>query len=248
MVQVLRAQNDNAPFTAEFENLPEVFLRTYQREMMGWARDLEARGPLLKIAPWQRPDSTILSVDHQPTIMLRCDLLKHAISGKLVMKIQPDSEADVAAVARHVEALPGIMAAHRAKAAAIRDTPKSYVSAEFVGIPDYFVERYGFELREWGRNLKKIGLKKHIILREGTLSDLSPNEEQGAVLLQVSLVADVERYKNDQLKLIIKPETDQDDMLIRKHCEKLQKAGIAAVAQLVEPERPWMPFMPTIES
>lgn len=246
MAQVIRAQNDNSPVQGEFENLPEAFLNVYRRELMDWARDLENRGPFLDIDPWQRPDATILSVDYQPKIRLRCDLLAHPVSKKIIMRVQPDSESDIAAVARHVEALPAIMRALRAKAAAIRDTPKSYVSAEFLGIPDYFVERYGLELREWGRNLAKIGLRKHIILREGTLSDLSPNPEQGAVLLQVSLVADVERHKNGEIKLLIKAETEQDDMLIRKHCEKMQKMGIAAIAQLVEPERPWVPFMPTI--
>lgn len=245
--QIIRAQNDNSPVQGEFESLPEEFLRVYQRELLDWARDLQNRGQFLTINPWQRPDATILSVDWQPNITLRCDLLAHPVTRKMIMRVQPDSEADVEAVRRHVEALPAIMRAHKAKAAAIRDTPKSYVSAEFLGISDYFIERYGFELREWGRNLARIGLRKHIILREGTLSDLSPNPEQGAVLLRVSLVADVERHKNGEIKLLIKPETEQDDMLIRKHCEKLQKMGIAAIAQLVEPERPWIPFVPTID-
>jgi hypothetical protein len=112
----------------------------------------------------------------------------------------------------------------------------------FDGIPDYFVERYNDELEAWGRNFGKIGPEKHIVLREGYLADLSPSEEQGAVLLVVSLIARMEKFRE---RVTVSPKTEQDEALIRRHCEKLERAGIRPQAVLKEPERPWLPFMPS---
>lgn len=245
-MNVMRAANDNPGLDAKFERIPEAFLIAYQNELMGWAARLEERGPLLMIDLWNPPGATVLTAGWQGQVTLRCDLFAHPVSKKRRFVIQPNSEADAARVATHCEALPKIMQAHRDAAAANRNKPRGTASAVF-NLPDYFVERYGFELREWGRNLKKIGLHKHIVLREGYLSDLSPNEEQGAVLIRVELVAAIERLKNDELRLVISAASARDDELIRKHCEKLQRNKIPARAQLVEPERPWLPFTPTVD-
>lgn len=246
MSTVLRPVNDNSPFGAEFHDLPEAFLTAYQNELMGWSRDLQARGPFLEIDLWDPPGATMLSTGYQGKVKLRCDVQAHPVTKVVKFVIQPDSEEDVARVRRHCEELPSILRAHKAAAAANKDKPRGAVSAVF-NVPDYFVERYGFELREWGRNLKKIGLRKHIMLREGTLSDLSPNEELGAVLVRVELKAEIERMANDELRLVIGPADEEQERLIRKHCEKMQRNKIPARAQLVEPERPFMPFMPTID-
>lgn len=111
----------------------------------------------------------------------------------------------------------------------------------FERIPDYFVERYDGELQAWGANFAKIGAVKTIVLREGGLADLSPNAEQGAVLLAVRLVAKMERQAE---RVTVSPQSEQDEALIARHCEKLERARIPARAVLVEPARPWLPFMP----
>ncbi|MCK1445416.1 hypothetical protein IVB43_23815 [Bradyrhizobium sp. 48] len=110
-------------------------------------------------------------------------------------------------------------------------------------IPDYFVERYDDELQAWGANFSKIGPIKHIVLKEGYLADLSPNPEQGAVLLRVALVAEVSSGRD---RVTVRPLSEFDEGLIARHVEKMQRAGVPAGAVLVEPERAGIPILPRI--
>ena len=113
----------------------------------------------------------------------------------------------------------------------------------FEKIPDYFVERYDAELVAWGANFKKVGPIKKIVLREGMLADPSPREEYGPQLIQVELVAEVTR---DPFMVTVRPLSERDEALIARHCEKLQRAGVPARARLIEPPRPWVPFVPNL--
>ena len=113
----------------------------------------------------------------------------------------------------------------------------------FQRIPDYFIERYDDELTAWGRNFGKIGPVKSIMLREGCFSDPSPNEEQGARLFVVRLMAQMEK-RSGSPRVTVCPYSDMDEMLIFKHCEKMQRLNVPPRARLIEPERPWLPFMP----
>lgn len=110
-------------------------------------------------------------------------------------------------------------------------------------MPDYFVERYDDELSAWGANFSKIGPIKNIVLREGHFADLSPQEEQGAVLLGVQLVAEVSSQRD---RVVVRPLSDQDEALIARHCEKMQRLGVPARAVLREPARPGLPFLPRV--
>lgn len=237
--------NDNQPFGAEFLKIPEAFLIAYQNELMGWAANLQTRGPILDIDLWNPPGASVISAGWQGRVRLRCDAMAHPVTKKVKFVIRPDSEADVERVAKHCEELPAIMRAHKAAAQANRGTARGQVKWVFDGtLPEYFVLRYQSELRAWANNFKAIGLKKHIVLREGTLSDLSPNEELGAVLIQVELKATIERLKGDNLQLVASASTERDKELIAKHCEKMIGAGIPPLAALVEPERSGIPFFP----
>lgn len=111
-------------------------------------------------------------------------------------------------------------------------------------MPDWFVERYDDEMQAWGRNFSKIGPIKHVVLREGYHSDLSPNPENGAVLYRVGLVAEVSSQRD---KVTVRPLDEQSEALIARHCEKMQRLGIPARAVLVEPPRPGIPILPTIK-
>lgn len=113
----------------------------------------------------------------------------------------------------------------------------------FEKIPDYFVERYDDELCAWGRNFGKIGPVKSIMLREGVFSDSSPDPEQGAKLMVVRLMALMEKF---QRRVTVMPYSDADEMLIAKHCEKMQRLKVHPRQRLREPARPWLPFMPTL--
>lgn len=113
----------------------------------------------------------------------------------------------------------------------------------FERVPDFFVERYDEELQAWGRNFGKIGPVKSVVLKEGVFSDVSPDPEHGAVLIQVKLIAKMERLRE---RVTVSPLTERDEAMIRQHCEKLQKLGIHPRQFSKEPARPWIPFLPTV--
>lgn len=113
----------------------------------------------------------------------------------------------------------------------------------FERVPDWFVERYDDEICAWARNFSKIGPVKAIVLREGHLADVSPDPEQGAVLLQVKLIAKMECQHE---RVTIAPADEQSERLIALHCEKMQRHKVSPRAVLKEPPRPWLPFMPTV--
>lgn len=243
----LASANDNLPIGAEFSRLPELFINVYAKEIFGWAAKLMERGQYLKIALWNRPDANVLSSDYWPEVTLRCDLKMSALTKAMTMVVQPDSERDVEVVAKHSVALPSIMEAQRAAAVENRNKAKGVARWVFdKTVPDYFVHRYAQELRLWAANFKKIGFVKTIVLREGGLSDLSPNEEQGAVLIGVKLTAKIDRLQGDDLEICVSALDQENEMLICKHCEKLERNNIPAGLVLVEPERPGIPFLPTV--
>lgn len=109
------------------------------------------------------------------------------------------------------------------------------------GIPDYFLEKYDQEIAAWAQNFAKIGPVKSFILREGQLSDPSPDPEMGAQLIQVKLIAKMSRKGVE-----IAPYTERDRTLIALHCEKMQRARVPSNVVLPEPARPWLPFMPKV--
>jgi len=243
----LAAGNDNRPrIDADFRQMPELFLRTYSRELIGWAAEAQAMGKqALEIALWNRPGATILSPGYQGKVTVRCEAMANPVNGSVLLVVQPESPQDAAIVRLHCEALPGIIQAIKEKADLTKGTARGAVRAVF-DLPDYFVQRYGLELREWGRNFSQIGLVKTIVLREGNLSDMSPDPEQGAVLLGVKLQARIERMKGDEMQIVISPMREQDERVIANHVQKMTSVGIRPRAELVEPPRPGMPFMPTI--
>lgn len=110
-------------------------------------------------------------------------------------------------------------------------------------MPDYFVERYDDEISAWGANFSKIGPIKSIVLREGHFADLSPNPEQGAVLHGVKLIAEISSRRD---RVTVRPLGEQDEALIARHCEKMQRLGVHPRALLKEPARPGIPILPTI--
>jgi hypothetical protein len=240
--------NDNAPFDAQFEQIPEAFLHAYSNEIMGWAARLIDKGNLLTIDLWSPPGATVISVGWQGRATLRCDVHVHAVTKKVLFVIRPHTEEDVERVRKHCEVLPGILAAHKAAARDMSQKRRKQARWVFDGtVPDYFVQRYQTELRAWAANLKKIGTTKHIVLREGNQADLSPDPEFGAQLIQVSLKCKIERIQGDELQIVVSAADDEQEWLIKRHCEKLTKAGIPAGMVLVEPDRPFVPFMPTID-
>lgn len=115
----------------------------------------------------------------------------------------------------------------------------------FDRIPDFFVERYDEELQAWGRNFGKIGPVKAIVLKEGPFADVSPDPEVGPVLIQVKLIAKMERAAE---RVTVAPLGEHDEEQIRKHCEKLVRRGVHPRQFWKEEPRAWLPFMPSLGS
>jgi hypothetical protein len=126
-------------------------------------------------------------------------------------------------------------------------------STIFERIPEYFVIAYDDELVAWGRNFSKIGPVKHFVLREGVFGDVSPNPEMGPVTRRVALRAVVTRSghtivdgepRKVAIEITVRPATEEDERLIRNHCQKMVRLGIDPRKRLVEPARAGVPFLP----
>jgi hypothetical protein len=236
------AANDNSPFSADMSALPLTFLRAYQTEIFGWN---PTKGNLCTIDLWNYPDATLISSNWQGQLTLRSDAFADPVTKAMVFVIKPHEEVDRERLHKHVDELPRIMAAHKAAAQAKAGSRPKMARWVFDGtVPEYFQLRYQDELRAWAHNLPKIGLTKHIVLREGTFSDLSPDEDLGAVLIQVTLKARIERHKGDEIEIVVSAEDEEQQRRIARHCEKLERNKVPARMVLVEPERPGVPFMP----
>lgn len=241
------AANDNSPFEAVFEKIPQLFLKFYDEPLFDWAKRL-SEGDQLTINLLSPPNATVISSDYEGRVSLRYDAYAHPITKKMRFVIKPLTEEDAERIRKHCERLPAIVAAHKAADQAKRDSRPKQAQWTFDGtVPEYFVLRYQLELREWARNLKKIGTTKHIVLREGSLADMSPDDELGAVLVQVTLKVRVERIQGDELRLVVSAADEEQELRIAKHCEKMERNRIPAGAVLVEPERPFVPFMPKVD-
>ena len=104
----------------------------------------------------------------------------------------------------------------------------------FDRLPEYFIVRYDSDLMDWAKRFKEIGPVKMVILREGVFTDPSPDPTLGPQMLAVRLLARMEKGRG---KVHVAPLSDQDEALIRRHCEKMVMLGIKPTAQLIEPER-----------
>lgn len=242
MNKIFMPANDNSPFGGDVQKIPELFLRVYQGEIMDWA---SRRTETVEIDLWDPPGANILSAGYQGKVTLRVQAFANQVTKAMKFVIRPDTEEDERRIANHCKDLPSILEAHKAAARAAKMGRPKQARWVFDGtVPDYFVQRYQDELRAWAANLKKIGLTKHIILREGIFSDPSPDEELGAQLIQIELKAKIERIDGDELRIVVSASDDEHERRIKKHCEKLQRKKIPAGMVLVEPPRPGIPFMP----
>lgn len=118
----------------------------------------------------------------------------------------------------------------------------------FERVPDWFIERYDDEMHKWGMNWRKVNYNPDdetsvhsIMLREGQLSDSSPDPKQGPELIFVKLIG-----KRFGSTMYVSPLTERDERLIALHCEKMERLKVSPRLVLPEPLRPWLPFMPTV--
>jgi hypothetical protein len=105
-------------------------------------------------------------------------------------------------------------------------------------IPEYFLQRYQREFAAWAATLQtgEFNPRRLFVFREGGAAECSPDPEQGPQLLGAWLLCKISRAGVE-----IEPFSERDREAIAKHCARMQRAGIAADAELVEPARPGIP-------
>ena len=133
----------------------------------------------------------------------------------------------------------------------------------FERLPDYFLHAHSEEIGSWGANMGAINRQnaeeglppntKRVILREGFFADVSPNPEMGPVIRRVTLRAEVRRHAlrlhdgqlgDVAIEIAIMPHSEDDERLIRKHCEKMTRLGVDPRKRLVAPPAAGIPFLP----
>ena len=109
------------------------------------------------------------------------------------------------------------------------------------GVPDYFVARYFHEFVKWAKMIPTGDFPATYLItfNEGDLAEDSPDPEQGKQLLGGWLLA-----KISSRFIECEPYSELDRDRIRKHCDRMQRAGVRSRDRLVEPERPGIPVIP----
>lgn len=99
--------------TTNFERLPDLFLRVYERHLLAWASDFAKYGPSIEVDLLRAPGSAIDLRVLSRTVRLGARFWKHPVSGDRRITIAPLSGRDAEIVAKHVEALPRIIELRR---------------------------------------------------------------------------------------------------------------------------------------
>lgn len=218
--RILRPANDNSVrVETKFEHLPDLFLKTYQKEIMAWALDRDSQ--TLKIRLLRRPGPhTRLGAPLAESVEIARQSFQHAVSGQWRVLVMPASEQDIEAVAKHDHDLPGIQLARQAAAAAWARKGVQ-VSAYFEHIPDAFVQHYRGAFTAWGSELKIRGRRCAIPL------DLPPGEkpalDEGGrpVMKGAWFEADIDWTDVENPKLIIRPADPFYAEMIAKHTREM---------------------------
>lgn len=205
--------------------VPEAFLQVHSTELLLWAGDLQRWGPMLKVCLLRAPVPPDVPCSLLPAdVTLECMLLKREASGDRMFLIQPHTPWDAEMIRMYVDKLPVILKA-REKARAELRARGGKVDAVFDKIPQEFVSAYAAELRRWGNGFGALGPHRAVVLRRVPGQEVKLDEYGQEPMVGVSLEAEVEHVAAGHIRLIIRPETDQDERLIARHCEDIRRYG-----------------------
>lgn len=218
---ILRPANDNMNVETKFERLPDLFLKTYQKEIMAWALDRDSR--TLKITLLRKPGPhTRMGAPVAEQVEIMRQSFRHPISGQWRVLVAPVSEADVEKVAKHSHDLPQIQLARQAAAAAWARKGK-HVAAHFEDIPDAFVQHYRGAFAAWGSEIKIRGRRCAIPL------DLPPGEapeldDGGRPIMKGAwFEADIDWTDVENPKLVIRPADPFYAEMVARHTREMSK-------------------------
>lgn len=91
----------------------------------------------------------------------------------------------------------------------------------FEHIPDFFVEMYDTQFRQWAREFQKRGHYAAIVFNRppGTRPILGPDGEP--IWRGCWLEAEIDTSNVQNVRVVIKPRTDHDRDMIEKHCKEM---------------------------
>lgn len=224
---ILRPANDNVPQNVEtrFERLPDLFLKTYTREIMAWA--LDPSGNTLKIRLLRRPGPhTRLGAPVAEEVEISRASFRHPISGQWRVVVAPAGEQDAERIAKHCEELPGIMSSRQAAARAWA-RKGTQVAAHFENIPDAFVRHYREAFTAWGAEIKTRGYRCAVPL------DLPPGEkpaldEGGRPIMKGAwFEAHIDWSDLENPRLVIRPADPFYAEMIERHTREMARHWVS---------------------
>lgn len=209
-----------------WQHLPEIFLKTYEREIMLWAG--RADEPTLKIRMLRKPGGmSELDISHiQEFAVLTRAAFKHPVSGALKVMVAPATGFDTEIIELHCQKLPGILAS---RAAAARAWAKNggHMAAHFERIPDAFVEHYNYQFRVWGAEFKQRGPRCAIVfdLPPGATPEL--DAEMRPIWKGAWFEAHADWSDPSKPRLVIMPADDANAELIARHTREMARHWVS---------------------
>lgn len=207
---------------AEFHKMPFAFVQAYQRELLDWAKNLQAHGPLLELKLLRAPADSVLDLGFVERATIMCEVYKHPGTGETRMLIGPATGFDVEVIEQHTARLPQIKAA-RAEAARRWANSNVPVQAVFEKIPDTFLQHYAAQFQAWGAELKARGPRCAIVLERPPGEKPRKDEEGRDILEGIWFAAEVD-YSNPQApKLLVRPADAFAEEQIAQHLKKMKR-------------------------
>lgn len=204
-----------------WQHLPEIFLKTYEREIMLWATRVDE--PTLKIRLFRKPGAADgeLDISHiQEFALLTRQAFKHPVSGEMKVMVAPVSGFDIEIIELHCQRLPGILGS-RAAAARAWARRGGHMAAQFERIPDAFVEHYNYQFRVWGSEFRQRGPRCAIVF------DLAPGaspelDGEGRPMMKGAwFEAYADWSRPDNPRLVIMPVDEANEELIARHTREM---------------------------
>lgn len=92
----------------------------------------------------------------------------------------------------------------------------------FEKIPEAFVHAYDFQFQTWAREFRKRGAKCAIVFDQKPGAPVILDGDGRAVAKGAWLVAEVDRSKPAEPRMVIKPSSEHDEDMIARHAREMQ--------------------------
>lgn len=212
-----------ANVVTHFEKLPEVFLKTYRRDLMAWAARRDSPRMTLRLLRKPGGDGGVLDICHvQQTVELMVETYRHPVSGEVKVMVGPASNFDAEIIEYHSQALPEIVAA---RATAARTWAKRNVEIRPVleRIPDEFARYYWVSFEAWVSDFRLHGTRCCIEFDRPPGQPPKLDGEGRKIKEGVWLEAYMDWDDPANPRLLIRPVDEHAEQLIEKHTAEMRR-------------------------